>query len=320
MTRDQLIGHTASEIFGDEFFEETIRPNIKRCLEGEEVHYFDWFNFPSLGRKYMEVVYSPYFGPEKEIKGFVVNGRDVTKRKQAEDELEKLNNELKQSNKELEQFAYIASHDLKSPLIAISGFASLLNKQYKNKLDKEAHEYIDFIVSSTGRMENLINGLLTYSRIGVSSSAFKPVDVNKIFFWVISILTVDMKKIGAKITCDTLPTVLGDDVQLEQLLQNLIGNAIKFHSQESPRGHISVKQKGEDWVFSVKDNGIGIVSENREKIFDMFQCLNRGKYKGTGIGLATCKKIVGIHGGKIWMESQLNTGTTFHFTLPVTSA
>jgi len=315
INRDQIIGHTASEIFGDEFFEETIRPNAKLCLEGKEVRYSDWFNFPSIGRKYMEVEYSPYFGLGNEIKGFVVNGRDITKRKQAEAKLEDLNTALERSNTELEQFAFIASHDLKSPLLAISGFASILKKQYKDKLDKDAHEYIDFIVSSIKRMENLITGLLTYSRIGVSSSKLKSVDVNKIFVRAIANLTVDIEKNRAEITHDSLPTVLGDDVQLEQLLQNLIGNSIKYHSQESPRVHMSVKQEGENWVFSVKDNGIGIASEDREKIFDMFHCLSRGKYKGTGIGLAICKKIVELHGGKIWVESKPGKGSVFYFTI-----
>jgi PAS domain S-box-containing protein len=315
MTKDQILGHTVSEIFGDVFFKETIRPNAKVCLEGKEVRYSVWFNFPSLGRKYMEVEYSPYFGFGKEIKGFVVNGRDITKRKQAEDQLERLNAELKRSNTELEQFAFIASHDLKSPLLTISSFASLLKKQYDDKLDKKSHEYIDFIVNSTNRMENLITGLLTYSRIGISSSQLQPIDVNKIFVRAIANLTLDIEKNGAKITHDSLPTVFGDDTQLEQLLQNLIGNSIKYHSQESPRVHISAKQKDGNWVFSVKDNGIGISSENREKIFDMFHCLSRGKYKGTGIGLAICKKIVELHGGKIWVESKPRKGSVFYFTI-----
>jgi len=244
---------------------------------------------------------------------------EITERKHAEDKREQLNIKLKRSNKELEQFAYIASHDLKSPLISISSFADLLKQQYKDKLDRKAHEYIDFIVNSIERMDHLINGMLTHSRIGVSSSKMKPIDVNKIFVRVIANLTVDIEKNKAKITHDSLPTILGYDVQLEQLLQNIIGNAIKHQSQESPRVHLSVKQKGENWVFSVNDNGIGIASENREKIFDMFQCFNRGKYKGTGIGLATCKKIVDLHGGKIWVKSQPNKGATFYFTMPTTS-
>jgi signal transduction histidine kinase len=263
----------------------------------------------------------PFLSEERNlIDGIAQTLSEAIERKQAEDEREQLNTELKQSNKELEQFAYIASHDLRSPLISISGFEDLLKKDYEDKLDKNAHEYIGFIVNSIKRMENLIHGLLTYSRIGVSSIKLKTVDVNKVFVRAIANLTLDIERNRAKITCDSLPSVLGDDIQLEQLLQNLIGNAIKFHNNESPGVHLSVKQKGGNWVFSVKDNGIGIASENREKIFDMFQCLDRGNYKGTGIGLAACKKIVELHGGKIWVESQLNTGSIFYFTIPVTSA
>jgi PAS domain S-box-containing protein len=262
----------------------------------------------------------PVHSDKGEIRRIAGIAEDITQRKQAEDEREQLNIELKRSNKELEQFAYMASHDLKSPLVSISGFAALLRKDYEDKLDKNAHEYIDFIVSSIKRMDTLINGLLTYSRIGVGSSKLKIVDVNKVFVRAIANLTVDIERNKAKITHDSLPTVLGNDVQLEQLLQNLIGNAIKFHNNESQGVHISAKQNDGNWVFSVKDNGIGIASENREKIFDMFQCLDRDKYKGTGIGLAACKKIVELHGGKIWVESQLNTGSIFYFTIPITSA
>jgi signal transduction histidine kinase len=244
--------------------------------------------------------------------------KEIAERKRAEEKLEQAVKELVRSNYDLEQFAYIASHDLQSPLFAISGFADLLKKQYKDKLDKNAHEYIDFIVNSIERMENLINDLLTYSRIGTSSSKLNPVDVNKIFVRAIANLTVEIEKNGAKVAHDSLPTVIGNDIQLEQLLQNLIGNAIKFHSQEPPRVHISVEQKGENWVFSVKDNGIGIASEDRDRIFNMFQCLHRGEYKGTGIGLAVCKKIVGLHGGNIWVESQPGKGSIFYFTIPLT--
>ena len=244
--------------------------------------------------------------------------RDITERKEAEEKLEQTVKELARSNSDLEQFAYIASHDLKSPLFAISSFAKLLEKNYKDKLDRKAHEYIDFIVNSIDRMENLISDLLTYSRIGTSNSKLISVDVNKIFVRAIANLTVEIEKNGAKVTHDSLPTVIGNDIQLEQLLQNLIGNAIKFHSQEPPRVHISVEQKGENWVFSVKDNGIGIASEDRDRIFNMFQCLHRGEYKGTGIGLAVCKKIVELYGGNIWVESQPGKGSIFYFTMPLT--
>ncbi|MEN8263919.1 MAG: ATP-binding protein [Nitrospirota bacterium] len=261
------------------------------------------FTGETLGTKVMD--------SSGETIGFIGIIRDITKRKQAIEEVAR-------SNADLEQFAYIASHDLKSPLLSISGFANLLEKNYKDKLDRKANEYIGFIVNSIDRMENLINALLTYSRIGTSSSKLNTVDVNKIFVRAISNLTVEIEKNGAKVAHDSLPTVIGNDIQLEQLLQNLIGNAIKFHSQEPPRVHISVDQKGENWVFSIKDNGIGIASEDRDRIFSMFQSLHRGEYKGTGIGLAVCKKIVELHGGNIWVESQPGKGSVFYFTIPLT--
>ena len=243
--------------------------------------------------------------------------RDITNRKQAEVKLEQTVKELVSSNSDLEKFAYIASHDLKSPLLSISGFAGRLKKQYKDKLDKNAQEYIDIIVNSAERMGNLINDLLSYSRIGTSSSKLNPVDLNKILFRTIANLSVEIEKYGAKVAHNSLPTVIGNDMQLEQLMQNLIENAIKFHSQEPPRVHISVEQKDENWIFSVKDNGIGIVSENRDQIFNMFECLHGGEYKGTGMGLATCQRIVEIHGGRIWVESELGNGSIFYFTIPV---
>jgi light-regulated signal transduction histidine kinase (bacteriophytochrome) len=243
---------------------------------------------------------------------------EIDERKRVEGKLEQAVKELIRSNSDLEQFAYIASHDLKSPLVSISGFAKLLEKDYKDKLDRNAHQYIDFIVNGIDRMSNLVNGLLTYSCIGTSNSKLNPIDVNKIFVRAIANLTVEIEKNGAKVAHDSLPTVIGNDILLEQLLQNLIGNAIKFHNQKPPRVHISVEQKGGNWVFSVKDNGIGIASEYRERIFEMFQRLHRSEYQGTGIGLAACKKIVELHGGNIWVESQPGKGSIFYFTVPLT--
>jgi PAS domain S-box-containing protein len=241
---------------------------------------------------------------------------DITDRKRAEEELKQKVKELARSNSDLERFAYIASHDLKSPLLSIGGFSKMLKEKYKNKLDKDAHKHIDFIVNSTVRMEALINDLLNYSRIATASRKLNPIDVNKIVVKAIANLTVEIERNRAKVTHDSLPTVMGNDFQIEQLFQNLIGNAIKFRSQEPPRVHISVEQQGEDWVFSVKDNGIGIASENRVRIFNIYQRLKRGEYEGAGIGLATCKKIVEIHGGRIWVESELVKGSVFYFTIP----
>jgi PAS domain S-box-containing protein len=321
-----LWGYSAEEVLGKSVFmifpEEEIAKHMsemEKAISSKEPRNFETVALTKSGERVpLSIRGSVVFDENKKLGGFIGIFRDITERKQAEEKLEQVVKELVRSNSDLEQFASIASHDLKSPLLSISGFAKLLNKNYKDKLDKDAHEYIDFILNGIDRMENLVNGLLTYSRIGTSSSKLNPVDVNKIFVQAIANLTVEIEKYGAKVTHDSLPTVIGNDVQLEQLLQNMIGNAIKFRGQELPRVHISVDQKGENWVFSVKDNGIGIASEDMERIFNMFHSLHRGEYKGTGIGLAICKKIVELHGGNIWVESQPGKGSIFYFTIPRT--
>jgi signal transduction histidine kinase len=240
----------------------------------------------------------------------------IEKRKLYDEELKHTLDKLARSNSDLEQYAYIVSHDLKSPLVSISGFANLLEKNYKDKLDGEASQYIEFIINSSKRMNNIIDDLLTYARID-RSNKLSSVDLNKIFIRAIMNLSVEIEKNLAIITHDTLPTVIGNGSQLEQLFQNLIANAIKFHNQEPPKIHISAKQENKNWILTVSDNGIGIDSKDRENIFNMFVShSDRSKYKGTGIGLAICKKVVDHHGGKIRVESELNKGSTFVISLP----
>jgi PAS domain S-box-containing protein len=244
--------------------------------------------------------------------------RDITARKQAEEKLKLTLADLERSNKELEQFAYVASHDLQEPLRTISSSTQLLARRYQGQLDADADEFIAYAVNGANRMQRLINDLLSYSRVGTRGKGFEPTDCTAVLDQTLANLKAAIEESGAVVTHNPLPTVMADKLQLVQLFENLIGNAIKFHGEEPPRVHVSAEQKGNEWVFSVRDNGIGIDPQYAERIFVIFQRLHTiEEYPGTGIGLAICKKIVECHGGRIWVESQPGIGSTFYFTIPI---
>ena len=225
--------------------------------------------------------------------------------------------ELTRSNTELEQFAYVASHDLQEPLRMITGYLGLLAKRYKGKLDQDADDFIGFAADGAKRMKVLIGDLLTYSRVGTRGKEFALTDCGAVVAGTLRALQPAIEESAAKVTHDPLPTVMGDESQLLQLFQNLIGNAIKYRDNKPPVVQVSCKQEGGNWLFSVRDNGIGIDPKYAERIFVIFQRLHSGnQYAGTGIGLAVCKKIVERHGGKIWVESEPGKGAAFHFTIP----
>ncbi len=243
--------------------------------------------------------------------------RDITERKQAEQELKNTAAALERSNKELEVFAYVASHDLQEPLRAIAGCVQILQQRYKGKIDERADELIKHVVDGATRMQALINDLLHYSRVDTRGKPFVPTHCEEVITDALSNLEVAIQENAAKVTHDRLPEVTADPTQLTQLLQNLIGNAIKYHGERAPAVHVGVQRLDGEWQFSVRDNGIGIEPEYFERIFGIFQRLHtRQEYAGTGIGLAVCKKIVERHGGRIWLESAPGQGTTFLFTLP----
>ncbi|MGA2516719.1 MAG: PAS domain S-box protein [Thermodesulfobacteriota bacterium] len=243
--------------------------------------------------------------------------RDVTERRQAEEVLRVKTEELARSNRDLEQFAYVASHDLQEPLRMVTSYVQLLARRYNGKLDSEADEFINFAMDGSIRMRKLINDLLTYSRVKTKGKALEPTDCESVLSQSLDNLKVAIEENGALVTHDSLPTVMADNPQLVELFQNLIGNAIKFRGSEPPRIHVSAGRNGKGWIFSVRDNGIGIAPEYSKRIFIIFQRLHsREKYAGTGIGLAICQKIVERHGGRIWVESEAGKGATFYFTLP----
>ncbi|MBN1227294.1 MAG: GHKL domain-containing protein [Deltaproteobacteria bacterium] len=243
---------------------------------------------------------------------------DVTERRKIKKKLKRTLADLKRSNIDLQQFAYVASHDLQEPLRMVASYTQLLEKRYKDKLDTDAKEFIQFAVDGALRMQRLINDLLSYSLVGARQKPVKPTDCNSVLGQVITDLSVTIEQNNVIISNDDLPNVMADASQMQELFKNLIGNAIKFRSEQAPRVHISAKKDRNKWLFSVKDNGLGIDPQYKDKIFLIFQRLHsKEEYPGTGIGLAICKRIVERHGGKIWIDSNVGKGSTVYFTLPL---
>jgi PAS domain S-box-containing protein len=243
---------------------------------------------------------------------------DITERRLAEEALLRRTEELKRSNTELEQFAYVASHDLQEPLRMVSSYMQLLSRRYKGKLDSNADEFIAFAVDGAKRMQQLINDMLEFSRVATRGHEFKPVEADTALKQALWNLKAAIEESHANVTFDPLPVVNADSGQLTQLFQNLIGNALKFRRQEPPRVHVSAERRAKEWVFSVRDNGIGIEPQHLERIFVIFQRLHAAsEFPGTGLGLAICKKIAERHGGRLWVTSEPGAGSVFYFSIPV---
>ncbi len=248
---------------------------------------------------------------------FVTIIEDISDRKQALALLEERTRDLARSNADLEQFAYLTSHDLQEPLRMVSSFTQLLERRYRGQLDERADDYIHYITEGAQRMQRLINDLLAYSRVGSRGRPFAALEFETIVEQVADNLQIAIEETGATLSHDPLPRVYGDEIQLVQLMQNLVGNAIKFRSANPPQIHVSAHPEGKEWIISVRDNGIGIEPQYFERIFVLFQRLHLPEeYPGTGIGLAICKRIIERHNGRIWVDSVPGQGSTFYFSLP----
>jgi PAS domain S-box-containing protein len=320
---EKVTGYSRQDLVGNDFLDYFMEPEKARAgyqrvfKEGYVVDYP--LEIRHKDGRITSVLYnaSVYRDEKGEVSGVFAAARDITERKRAEEAIKRYAADLKRSNEELQQFAYVASHDLQEPLRAVASFTQLLSERYKGRLDKDADEFIAFAVGGAHRMQALINDLLSYSRLETRGKPPEPTDSHDALGQALANLGTAIRESVALVTNEDLPTVRADESQLVQLFQNLVGNAIKFRGPEPPRVHVSAVSKGNEWLFSVRDNGIGIAKEYHERIFSIFQRLHsREEYPGTGIGLALCKRIVERHGGTIRVESGPGSGSTFFFTLP----
>jgi signal transduction histidine kinase len=293
---------------------------LARAMRGEYVEENEVFiRNPQRPRGlWLGVNAAPWLDGAGAILGGVVAFRDVTARKLAEQNLKSTAEELARSNVDLEQFAYVVSHDLQEPLRMVSSFCQLLQQRYQGKLDKNADDFLGFAVDGARRMERLINDLLAYSRAGSRGQKLAATNLSSVFDQAIANLATAIGETSAVITRGELPTVQADAVGMGQLAQNLLSNAIKFHGPRTPRIHVQGASQGQSWLVTVKDNGIGIAATDVERIFGVFERSQSpsSAHAGTGIGLAICKRIVERHGGRIWVESKVSEGSVFSFTIP----
>ena len=310
---DQLIGKSALDLF-DPASRSLVRERIR--VDSEEVPLVEVRILRLDGTPVdVEATASPFL--DQGVKAIQVLLRDITERKQAEQELRERTEDLLRSNTELEKFAYIASHDLQEPLRMVTSYTQLLQQRYRGRLDADADEFIAYAVDGAARMRTLINELLAYSRVGTQGAPFVLKALDGLLDDVLQGLEVTLLEADAVVTRDPLPELWCDPTQIARVFQNLIVNATKFRGTESPKIHVGARREGEEWVFSVKDNGIGIDPTYFDRIFVIFQRLqSRVEYEGTGMGLAIGKRIVERHGGRIWVESRPGAGSTFFFTLP----
>jgi PAS domain S-box-containing protein len=319
--RDELVGQQVKNLIPEGFAERLISDGTRSAAEALAQQIGTGIELIGRRKDGSEFPIELMLSPLESAEGILVTAaiRDITARKKAEAQLLSKMAELGRSNEELGQFAYIASHDLQEPLRMVASYTQLLSRRYKGKLDSDADEFIAFAVDGAGRMQRLIQDLLAYSRVGTKGKDLLEASSETALQEALINLRGAIAESGAQVTHDPLPMVVADEMQLVQLFQNLVGNAIKYQRPGIPQVHISAARNGgKKWTFSVKDNGLGIDPQYFEKIFGMFQRLHkREEFAGTGIGLAICKKIVERHGSCISVESQPGQGSTFRFALAV---
>jgi PAS domain S-box-containing protein len=317
--RDELVGQKVTNIIPEGFAERLIADDLRSVDDALAQQIGTGIELSGRRKDGSEFPIEIMLSPLESAEGILVTAavRNITVRKDAERHLAQKVAELNRSNEELGQFAYLASHDLQEPLRMVASYTQLLSRRYKGRLDSDADEFIAFAVDGASRMHRLIEDLLAYSRVATKGKDLLATSSEEALQLALINLRGAIEERGALVTHDPLPTVLADEMQLTQLFQNLVGNAIKYQGVGVPQVHISAARNGEKkWNFAVKDNGLGIDAQYFEKIFGMFQRLHgREEFAGTGIGLAICKKIVERHGGSISVESQPGQGSTFHFAL-----
>jgi PAS domain S-box-containing protein len=319
-SRDELVGQKVKNIIPEGFAERLIADGTRSAAEALAQQIGTGIELSGRRKDGTEFPIEIMLSPLESAEGILVTAaiRNITERRKAEEHLGKTLGELKRSNDELQQFAYVSSHDLQEPLRMVSSYTQLLAKRYQGRLDSDADEFIGFAVDGCNRMQGLIQDLLAYSRAGTNGKKLREVSSENALQKALANLRITIEQSGANVTHDSLPALTTDETQLTLVFQNLVGNAIKYRGAEAPRVHVSASRNGDnEWTFSVRDNGLGIDPQYFERIFILFQRLHgRDEFEGTGIGLAICKKILERLGGRIWVESQPEKGSTFYFALP----
>jgi PAS domain S-box-containing protein len=318
--RNELLGQKVKNIIPEGFSERLIADGTRTAADALAQQIGTGIELLGRRKDGSEFPIEIMLSPLESLEGMLVTAaiRDITERKRSEEHLFKTVGELKRSNEELQQFAYVASHDLQEPLRMVASYTQLLARRYKGRLDSDADEFIAFAQDGCDRMQVLIQDLLTYSRAGTNGKELGDISCESVLKEALANLRTTIEQSGAVVTHDSLPALKTNERQLAHVFQNLVGNAIKYRRADVPRVHVSaIENDGKEWIFSVRDNGLGIEPQYFERIFVLFQRLHgREEFEGTGIGLAVCKKIVERLGGRIWVESQLEKGSTFYFALP----